>query len=146
MRAKRDQSPLSLLTIDVGHFKKINDTHGHQIGDQIHAQLAALLTTRARGSDIVCPYGGEAFLVLLPGTGEDFARSRGEEIRQKSELLVDQLGGRVVHVTLSIGIAVYPDHGEHCEEVVCKAENALYQSKHEGRNRVTVWNGDVHGG
>ncbi len=145
-RAKRDRSPLSLLMIDVDHFKKVNDTHGHHFGDQILAQLAILLTTHARGSDIVCRYGGEEFLVLMPGTGEDFARSRAEEIRQKSELLIGQMEERVVHVTLSIGIAVYPAHGENWDEVVRKADNALYQSKHEGRNRVTVWNGEVRGG
>jgi diguanylate cyclase (GGDEF)-like protein len=146
VRAKRDRSPLSLLMIDVDHFKKVNDTHGHHVGDKILAQLATLLTTHARGSDIVCRYGGEEFLVLMPGTGEDFARSRAEEIRQKSELLIGQMEERVVHVTLSIGIAVYPAHGENWEEVVRKADNALYQSKHEGRNRVTVWDGEVHGG
>ncbi len=146
VRAKRDRSPLSLLMIDVDHFKKVNDTHGHHVGDKILAQLATLLTTHARGSDIVCRYGGEEFLVLMPGTGEDFARSRAEEIRQKSALLIGQMEERVVHVTLSIGIAVYPAHGENWEEVVRKADNALYQSKHEGRNCVTVWNGEVRGG
>jgi diguanylate cyclase (GGDEF)-like protein len=80
-------------------------------------------------------------LLLLPGTDADFARSRAEEIRQKAEVLIGQLEGKVVQVTLSIGIAVYPDHGQDRGDVITKADNALYQSKHEGRNRVTVWNG-----
>lgn len=141
VRAKRDLSSLSFLMIDVDHFKKVNDTHGHHIGDQVLVQLADLLTRHARGSDIVCRFGGEEFLLLLPGTDADFARSRAEEIRQKAEVLIGQLEGKVVQVTLSIGIAVYPDHGQDRGDVITKADNALYQSKHEGRNRVTVWNG-----
>ena len=141
VRAKRDLSSLSFLMIDVDHFKKVNDTHGHHIGDQVLMQLADLLTRHARGSDIVCRFGGEEFLLLLPGTDADFARSRAEEIRQKAEVLIGQLEGKVVQVTLSIGIAVYPDHGQDRGDVITKADNALYQSKHEGRNRVTVWNG-----
>jgi diguanylate cyclase (GGDEF)-like protein len=141
VRAKRDLSSLSFLMIDVDHFKKVNDTHGHHIGDQVLVQLADLLTRHARGSDIVCRFGGEEFLLLLPGTDADFARSRAEEIRQKAEVLIGQVEGKVVQVTLSIGIAVYPDHGQDRGDVITKADNALYQSKHEGRNRVTVWNG-----
>lgn len=146
VRAKRDQSSLGFLMIDIDHFKTVNDTHGHHIGDQILVQLADLLTSHARGSDIVCRYGGEEFLLLLPGTDADFAWSRAEEIRQKSEVLIGQLEGKVVHVTLSIGIAVYPDHGQDGGTVISKSDNALYQSKHEGRNRVTVWMDKVHGG
>jgi diguanylate cyclase (GGDEF)-like protein len=146
VRAKRDQNPLSFLMIDVDHFKTVNDTHGHRFGDQILTQLAGLLSSHARGSDIVCRYGGEEFLVLLPGTDADFSRSRAEEIRQKAEVLIGHLEGKVVHVTLSIGIAVFPDHGQDRNDVVSKADDALYQSKREGRNRVTVWQGEVQGG
>jgi diguanylate cyclase (GGDEF)-like protein len=146
VRAKRDLSSLSFLMIDVDHFKKVNDTHGHHIGDQILVQLADILTKHARGSDIVCRFGGEEFLLLLPGTNADFARGRAEEIRQKAEVHLGRLEGHVVQVTLSIGIAVYPDHGQERDDVIRKADDALYKSKHEGRNRVTVWKDEAHVG
>jgi diguanylate cyclase (GGDEF)-like protein len=139
VRTDRDQTSLSFVMLDIDHFKKVNDTYGHQVGDQFLVQLAKLLTAHARGSDIVCRYGGEEFLLLLPGAGVDFARIRAEEIRQKSEVLVGHLEASLVKVTLSIGIAAYPDHGKDWTEVVRRADDALYKSKHAGRNRVTVW-------
>jgi len=142
VRTDRDQSSLSFVMIDVDNFKTVNDTYGHQVGDQILVQLAKLFSTQARGSDIVCRYGGEEFLLLLPGTEVAFARQRAEEIRRKSETVIGQVEGAAVHVTLSFGIAAYPNHGSDWEQVVSNADKALYQSKRNGRNRVTVWHGD----
>ena len=141
VRTDRDQSSMSFVMLDVDNFKTVNDTFGHQVGDQILVQLANLFSTQARGSDIVCRYGGEEFLLLLPSTSLEAAGSRAEEIRKKAELLIGQIDGQNVRVTLSFGIAAYPDHGSHWEQVVSNADKALYQSKHNGRNRVTVWQG-----
>lgn len=143
VRSDRDQRSLSFVLLDVDHFKVVNDTWGHPAGDQILVQLAQLLTTHARASDIVCRYGGEEFLLLMPGTGIEFAYNRAEEIRQKAALLLGQKEALPIGVTLSIGIAAYPDHGRDWEELVQKADGAMYRSKRNGRNRVTIWQSDA---
>lgn len=133
VRVRRENSSMCFVMVDVDYFKRVNDEYGHQAGDAVLQRLAQLLTGHARGSDIVCRYGGEEFLLLFPGINLDYAAKRAEEIRQKAAEVGDP------RVTLSIGIASYPEHGKDWEEVVSKADKALYQSKEAGRNRVTVW-------
>lgn len=142
-RAMRDQVPLSVVMVDVDHFKAVNDSWGHQVGDAVLVRLAKLLTSSARGSDIVCRYGGEEFLLVFIGTTLDLAQKRAEDIRGKADVLSSQLEGNALQVTLSFGVASLPVHGKNWEEVVSKADKALYQSKRDGRNRVTVWPVDV---
>jgi diguanylate cyclase (GGDEF)-like protein/PAS domain S-box-containing protein len=139
MRAKRENIPLSVIISDVDYFKLINDTYGHQIGDQCLIGIANLMKKNARGSDIVCRYGGEEFLLVLPGTPLDSAAKRAEEIREKCEELTLQHNGKDLTVTVSFGVAAYPTHGKEAEEIIIKADKALYQSKRTGRDRVTVW-------
>jgi hypothetical protein len=137
--AEREQKHLSVIVMDLDHFKNINDTFGHQIGDQYLIAFAALLRNRIRKSDIACRYGGEEFLLVLPGTSLENAVKRAEEIRR--EYANTTLPGRGINdrVTISMGVATYPLHGEESEEIVIKADKALYMSKENGRNRVTVW-------
>jgi diguanylate cyclase (GGDEF)-like protein len=93
--------------------------------------IANLIRNHARGPDIVCRYGGEEFLLVLPGTSLDSAAKRAE--------LVIRHEGKDLKVTMSFGVATYPDHGQEAQEIIIKADTAMYQSKHSGRNQVTVW-------
>jgi len=139
IRARRSQVPLSVIVSDIDHFKCITDTYGHQVGARFLAQIAGLFLRSTRGSDFVCRYGGEEFLLVLPGTTLESARQRAEEIRQKCAELTIPLNGDKLSVTMSFGVATYPTHGQEAEEIIIKADKALYQSKAGGRNRVTLW-------
>lgn len=139
LRAERGHTPLSIMVADIDHFKHINDAYGHQAGDQFLIQIANLLTRSTRGSDFVCRYGGEEFLLVLPGTSAEAARQRADEIRLKCTELVFQEGGEDLAISMSVGVATYPVHGWKAEEIITKADKAMYQSKAAGRNRVTVW-------
>jgi len=123
---------------DVDHFKIINDTYGHAVGDTFLVEIANLMKHNARGSDIVCRYGGEEFLLVLPGSPVDAAEKRAEEIRQKCSEIVIQHEGENLKVTMSFGVSTCPIHGKEVEEIINIVDIALYQSKYRGRNRVTV--------
>jgi diguanylate cyclase (GGDEF)-like protein/PAS domain S-box-containing protein len=138
-RAEREKDPLSVIMTDIDHFKMINDTYGHPVGDKFLVEVASLMRSHARGSDIVCRYGGEEFLLVLPGTPMDIARKRAEEIRKKCSEIVIWHEEKDLKITMSFGLAIYPIHGKDAEEIIIKADKALYHSKHTGRNRVTVW-------
>jgi diguanylate cyclase (GGDEF)-like protein len=139
MQAKRANSTLTFVLADIDHFKFINDNYGHQAGDEVLVQVASLLKKNARGSDIACRYGGEEFLLVFPGTSLEFARKRAEEIQQNCAALSIEHEGRSISVMLSFGVAAYPDHGQQWEQIIVKADKALYQSKRNGRNQVTVF-------
>jgi diguanylate cyclase (GGDEF)-like protein/PAS domain S-box-containing protein len=138
-RARRLKDALSIIVSDIDQFKTINDTHGHQVGDQFLVEVASVMKNNARSSDIVCRYGGEEFLLVLPGTPLEAAAKRAEELRQKCAEIVVWHENQPLSVTLSFGVATYPTHGSEAEEIIIKADKALYQSKNDGRNRVTVW-------
>jgi diguanylate cyclase (GGDEF)-like protein/PAS domain S-box-containing protein len=138
-RADREKRPVCFIMGDIDHFKKINDTYGHQVGDKFLVALANLMKENARGSDIVCRYGGEEFIMVLPGATIDSASRRAEELRQKCADLSILHDGKTLRITISFGVALYPDHGRDAEEVIQKTDKAMYISKETGRNRVTVW-------
>lgn len=124
--------PLSLLILDIDHFKKVNDTYGHQVGDEVLIQLAHVLTTQTREADIAARYGGEEFVVILPNTDSAESKSIAEQLRHTVELAQWQTG----RLTVSIGIATCT--AEDSETTILKnADQALYASKENGRNRVT---------
>lgn len=138
--AKRDNIPLSVIVTDIDHFKTINDTYGHQVGDTFLLAIANVLKTNSRSSDIVCRFGGEEFLMVLPGTPLEAAVKRAEEIRKKCMQIAIPHEGKTLQATMSFGVATYPDHGWEAEEIIIKADKGLYRSKENGRNLVTVWN------
>jgi diguanylate cyclase len=133
-------SPLSLLVIDIDHFRSFNNTHGHQVGDAVLRLVADKLKRSVKGRDTVARYGGEEFIVLLPQTGDDGAAQLAEQIRADiahSRLVVRNRGQDLGKVTISIGVAELVP-GETPDNCFRRADEALFQAKHEGRNRVIV--------
>ncbi len=131
-RAKRAGQAFSILMLDVDHFKKYNDSHGHQAGDEVLARVSAVLRDSIRPYDCAARYGGEEFLVMLSATSLDRARESAERIRK--QVRAEQFDGG--SVTLSIGVAEYPSQGNTAESVIGQADAALYEAKRAGRDRV----------
>lgn len=138
-RAARKQRELSVIMIDVDHFKELNDTFGHDAGDAMLCEIARMLQTHSRKDDIACRYGGEEFVVILPEASLEASRQRAEQLRQKiKNLNVHHRGVPLTPVTLSFGIAGYPAHGASLGAILRAADVALYRAKREGRDRVIV--------
>lgn len=137
-KARRQDLPLSVLLIDIDHFKKLNDIHGHAVGDEALKLLAGLLQDMFRGSDLACRYGGEEFVVLLPGADLQVAASRAEELRNRCEEMKLIAQGQPISFTLSIGVAALNSGVSQPDELLKRADDALYTAKHQGRNRVEI--------
>jgi diguanylate cyclase (GGDEF)-like protein/PAS domain S-box-containing protein len=137
--AQRHSIPFSIIAMDIDHFKKVNDTYGHQAGDAYLIAVANLLKHHVRGSDFVCRYGGEEFLMILHGADTAVAFRRAEEIRVQCQAMVINYKNSEMRASISLGVASYPIHAQEAEQVVLKADTALYTSKQSGRNRVTIW-------
>ena len=137
-QAIRASTPLSIIMIDLDHFKKINDTYGHKAGDVMLQTLGTLLTTKTRDGDIACRYGGEEFIIVLPGASQTIAQRRAEQMRSTFEELRITYGGHILSATLSAGVAEFPLNGIDGETVLQDADKALYTAKSLGRNRVVV--------
>jgi diguanylate cyclase (GGDEF)-like protein len=139
-RAQRQKFGLGIIMIDIDHFKNYNDTFGHNGGDIVLQQLGNILQKNVRGSDIACRYGGEEFTLILPEISLEFVKERAEQIRVEVQQLKpkhrDQDLGQI---TLSLGIAMFPNQGLTGESIMRAADTALYQAKEEGRNRVCVF-------
>ena len=138
-RARRDGHPLSLVMLDIDYFKRVNDTYGHQFGDEVLKALAVALSHDVRAEDVACRFGGEEFLILLPNMPLDAARVRAEAWRRSVEALSIVHGEFAVHFTISLGVAAYPEHGKTPDDLTRCADQALYRAKHEGRNQVSVF-------
>lgn len=138
-RAARTREPVTLLMLDLDHFKRFNDTYGHPAGDAFLRALGQFLGERVRGQDLACRYGGEEFLVILVGTSAEDARRRADTWREECRGLNAQYAGRSLGgVTLSVGIATYPTHGESGDRLVAAADRALYRAKAAGRDRALL--------
>ena len=135
-RCRREAHALSVILIDIDHFKRVNDTYGHQAGDAILIRLAGLLTSTARAGDVACRYGGEEFLLLVPTMPLAAARERAEALRTAFGGMEVPFGECSLRATLSIGIAAYPGHGISAEALIRHADTVLYEAKRRGRNRV----------
>lgn len=136
-RAVRAEQSLGVLMLDLDHFKKFNDTYGHDAGDTILREAASFLTRSIRVEDIVCRYGGEEFVVILPTADLNASHGRAERIRSKMrELTVLHQGQSLGMVTVSAGVAALPQHGTSPKALLEAADAALYRAKREGRDRV----------
>jgi diguanylate cyclase (GGDEF)-like protein len=137
--AIRSERPLSLLIFDIDHFKRFNDSHGHDAGDEVLRMVGRVLENCFRGSDTVCRYGGEEFTVLMPGASREEARQRAENLRATiAESQVEYLGKQLGNLTISAGIACWPESSPEFDELFRAADRALYQAKAAGRNRVVT--------
>lgn len=135
--AKRLHHFLSLIIIDIDHFKDFNDTYGHPVGDLALKEAAAIFRLNIRDKDILCRYGGEEFLILLPGTGIDEAFKCAERIRKSVQhhiIKIDEV--QSVHITISGGVACYPLDAANGEQLLRIADEVLYAAKHRGRNKI----------
>lgn len=130
---------MSVLSIDVDHFKKFNDNHGHDAGDPVLREVGNCLETMFRNEDVACRFGGEEFVVLLPGAPIEIAAKRAEELREKIEALtVRYLDSNLPRITISVGVSAFPAAGDNPEGVLKAADEALYRAKGGGRNRVEL--------
>jgi diguanylate cyclase len=137
-----DDSFIAMLFIDVDFFKKVNDTYGHQNGDKVLIDLSKILLSKISNTDSAYRNGGEEFIVLMTDCPRDKVLEVAERIRKAvEEHRFDLLDGRIIHVTVSIGVAVYPDTVKRIDELVEKADEALYKAKGLGRNAVSYFDG-----
>jgi diguanylate cyclase (GGDEF)-like protein len=138
-RTLRYGTSLSVMMIDLDHFKEINDTYGHPVGDEVLETMGDLIRDKTRTSDVSGRYGGEEFCLVLPETPEDGAKTTAERLRQAlSEETFQAEDGETFQVTCSIGIAVYDSSDDDPEELLEEADQALYEAKETGRNQVIV--------
>ena len=138
--AKRNSEVFSIIMIDIDHFKAFNDDYGHQIGDQVLRLVAMSLINGVKGQDMAARYGGEEFVLILPDTNENAAAAVAENLRkaiEKKEVLNRATGDSLGQITVSLGVAQY--YGDtNADELISRADKALYASKNKGRNQVTV--------
>jgi diguanylate cyclase (GGDEF)-like protein len=138
-RVSRSEHPLGVVMLDLDHFKTFNDTFGHEAGDALLRAFGELLRLKVRGEDVVCRYGGEEFVLILPEMGAELVAGRAEELREAiKRLQVSHRNQSLGGVTLSAGVAVYPGHGENGEGLVRAADMAMYRAKNSGRDRVML--------
>jgi diguanylate cyclase (GGDEF)-like protein/PAS domain S-box-containing protein len=134
-RAERSGRPVVVAMLDIDQFKKLNDSFGHAAGDAVLREWSDLLKARFRGSDIVCRFGGEEFVIILPDISVDVAHQRMEQLRQDiRRMTVHQDGQTIVGITVSIGIAYFPVHGRTHHALLHAADHALYRAKESGRD------------
>jgi two-component system cell cycle response regulator len=136
--AHRSAKPLAFLIMDIDHFKSVNDTHGHDIGDEVLREFAGRISANVRGIDLACRYGGEEFVVVMPDTDTDFAYTVAERLRKSVEKMpfaISRDPGKL-NITISIGIAGSEGNTDSADALLHRADQALYRAKREGRNRV----------
>jgi len=139
LRAARKQLSLGVIMLDVDNLKRFNDIWGHAAGDEALRELGGLLLRQIRGEDIACRYGGDEFIIVLPDASLEVTRERAEMICEYAEqfhLYVE--GQSLAAVTLSLGVAVFPEHGATSTAILRAVDAALYRAKHEGRGRVVM--------
>jgi diguanylate cyclase len=139
--SNRNSEIFSLIMIDIDHFKSFNDKYGHQVGDQVLRLVAMTLVNEVKGQDMAARYGGEEFVIILPGTNANAAQAVAENLRkavEKKEVINRATGDNLGQITVSLGAAQFYGGEETAEELIRRADIALYQSKSKGRNQVTL--------
>jgi diguanylate cyclase (GGDEF)-like protein len=139
-RSRRYRWPVTVLLLDLDHFKGVNDTHGHILGDLVLERVGGIVRHAVRDADTACRYGGEEFGVVLPETAREGGYAVAERIRRRVEQAFKDrpVDGRDIAMTISAGLAAFPDDGLHVDELAARADEALYGAKHAGRNRVCM--------
>jgi diguanylate cyclase (GGDEF)-like protein len=138
-RATRAKCPVGIIMLDVDHFKKINDTFGHEAGDIVLREIGECLLTQIREEDIACRFGGEEFTLIMPTASPAVTQQRAEQLREKMKRLTVQFHGQTLGpITVSQGVAAFPGHGASIQTLLRTADTALYRAKLEGRDRVVV--------
>jgi diguanylate cyclase (GGDEF)-like protein len=132
-----------LILTDIDHFKKVNDTHGHPVGDIVLKGVAHVVRECVRKVDVAARYGGEEFAIVLESAEREGALKLAERIREEVQKQSFQGAHGPFSCTLSLGIAVYPDDARDKETLIANADQALYHAKHNGRNRAVAWS-DLH--
>ena len=138
--AQKNDRPLAFVIMDIDYFKQVNDTHGHDIGDEVLKEFASRIAANTRGIDLACRYGGEEFVVAMPDTDMAFAYNIAERLRQSIEttpVKISRNPGQI-NITISIGIAKAEGPGDTAEKLLHRADQALYRAKRSGRNRVVA--------
>lgn len=134
-RSDRYSRSTALIMLDLDNFKRINDQYGHGVGDQVLRQVAQVLVLKARAVDVVCRYGGEELAVILPETSLEEARQVAERLRQAVKDRPDERGSLI---TISVGVAIYPEHAIEADGLISAADAAMYRAKNAGKDRVAV--------
>ncbi len=137
-RAQRTGSPLSLMVLDIDHFKSINDSFGHAIGDEVLKSFSMVFRDSLRNMDIVCRFGGEEFVAILPDTDTQVAMEAAQRLRKNVETNILSLDGSDVKFTISVGLTGLQEHDTQINQLIMRADKALYQAKNAGRNRVVL--------
>jgi diguanylate cyclase (GGDEF)-like protein len=138
-RAARGQRHLAVILLDVDGFKGLNDAYGHEAGDTFLRELGAFLQKRVREEDVACRYGGDEFVIILTETSLETARRRARQLREGIKTLtVPHRGQYLTPPTVSMGAALYPDHGSSADELIRAADDALYKAKARGRDCIVV--------
>jgi len=144
-RCGRYRLPVAILMMDLDRFKSVNDTHGHVIGSRVLAEVGRRIRDTLRARDVSARYGGEEFLTYLSETHPDGGGLTGQRIRHAMCASPFDIDGRSIHLTISIGVSAFPDHGRDIETLVKRADAALYRAKEEGRDRVCIEDGRSRG-
>ncbi|MFO7584215.1 MAG: diguanylate cyclase [Anaerolineales bacterium] len=138
-RAKRGSYTVAFLLVDLDHFKDVNDRYGHPAGDYALISAAQVILEHTRRSDTACRYGGEEFLIILPQITQEDAVRRANELCVNIENLDIEYEEQVIKLTVSVGVAIYPVHGENSDKILSAVDESLYSAKQSGRNQVVVF-------
>jgi diguanylate cyclase (GGDEF)-like protein len=133
----RSERGFSLVFLDIDHFKEVNDSYGHQIGDEVLKAVAFIIQSSCRDTDLCARYGGEEFAIIFPDLDSVTAARIAQDIRLAIKSRAQEITG--IPITISIGVAHHPSHAKNREEIIRAADSALYRSKEAGRDRVTVY-------
>ncbi len=138
-RAVRKKTPVGIIMLDIDHFRDFNNTYGHEAGNVVLREIGAQLQTHIRGEDITCRYGGEEFILILPEANQEVTVQRAERIREAiKSIRVEYHRQPLGVISVSLGVAIFPDHSSTVEGILEKADEALYKAKHNGRDRVEI--------
>jgi diguanylate cyclase (GGDEF)-like protein len=138
-RAQRGNYPVSLIMVDLDHFKNLNEHYGHRVGDLVLQSLGKMLLVKTRLGDIPCRYGGEEMVIVFPEVNAEVTAQRAEHLRKSFEELLFDNAGLSIHVTLSAGVASFPEHAADLESLLHCAELAMSAAKAAGRNCVEIY-------